>query len=187
MVCSVILKCSEKLSRNWMPGGSGDIINSMVKTDLWAWSFQVALWTLGQLVASTGYVVEPYRKYPTLLEVLLNFLKTEQNQGTRREVWAWSCRTTISKSFLGRESHFSSGSSFFNPWELSKHVDSYVDFYLAGEVLISFLSVLPGYSCVRVAGCFGPLQTQSEHWNDWSISRCFSRQPFGVQIQPGFL
>lgn len=47
---------------------------------------QVALWTLGQLVASTGYVVEPYRKYPTLLEVLLNFLKTEQNQGTRREV-----------------------------------------------------------------------------------------------------
>lgn len=46
----------------------------------------MALWTLGQLVASTGYVVEPYRKYPTLLEVLLNFLKTEQNQGTRREV-----------------------------------------------------------------------------------------------------
>uniref|UniRef100_A0A8C8SCE8 Serine/threonine-protein kinase TOR n=1 Tax=Pelusios castaneus TaxID=367368 RepID=A0A8C8SCE8_9SAUR len=46
---------------------------------------QVALWTLGQLVASTGYVVEPYRKYPTLLDVLLNFLKTEQNQGTRRE------------------------------------------------------------------------------------------------------
>ncbi|KAG9481906.1 hypothetical protein GDO78_010897 [Eleutherodactylus coqui] len=46
---------------------------------------QVALWTLGQLVASTGYVVEPYRKYPSLLEVLLNFLKTEQNQGIRRE------------------------------------------------------------------------------------------------------
>lgn len=47
---------------------------------------QVALWTLGQQVASTGYVVEPYRKYPSLLEVLLNFLKTEQNQGIRREV-----------------------------------------------------------------------------------------------------
>jgi len=31
-------------------------------------------------------VVEPYRKYPSLLEVLLNFLKTEQNQGIRREV-----------------------------------------------------------------------------------------------------
>ncbi|RXN12610.1 serine threonine- kinase mTOR [Labeo rohita] len=46
---------------------------------------QVALWTLGQQVASTGYVVEPYRKYPSLLEVLLNFLKTEQNQGIRRE------------------------------------------------------------------------------------------------------
>ncbi|XP_059807691.1 serine/threonine-protein kinase mTOR isoform X1 [Hypanus sabinus] len=46
---------------------------------------QVALWTLGQQVACTGYVVEPYRKYPSLLEVLLNFLKTEQNQGIRRE------------------------------------------------------------------------------------------------------
>ena len=42
------------------------------------------------MVASTGYVVEPYRKYPTLLEVLLNFLKTEQNQGTRREVGSLS-------------------------------------------------------------------------------------------------
>lgn len=41
---------------------------------------------MGQQVASTGYVVEPYRKYPSLLEVLLNFLKTEQNQGIRREV-----------------------------------------------------------------------------------------------------
>lgn len=54
-------------------------------------SIQVALWTLGQLVASTGYVVEPYRKYTTLLEVLLNFLKTEQNQGTRREVGNMAC------------------------------------------------------------------------------------------------
>lgn len=60
----------------------------------------MALWTLGQLVASTGYVVEPYRKYPTLLEVLLNFLKTEQNQGTRREVRTQSFLTILSKSFL---------------------------------------------------------------------------------------
>ncbi|XP_032242839.2 serine/threonine-protein kinase mTOR [Nematostella vectensis] len=46
---------------------------------------KIALWTLGQLVESTGYVVEPYRKYPNLLEVLLNFLKTEQAPGIRRE------------------------------------------------------------------------------------------------------
>lgn len=56
---------------------------------------QVALWTLGQQVASTGYVVEPYRKYPSLLEVLLNFLKTEQNQGIRREV-----RTSVPEFFI---------------------------------------------------------------------------------------
>lgn len=58
----------------------------MAKDNLPLSLHQVALWTLGQQVASTGYVVEPYRKYPSLLEVLLNFLKTEQNQGIRREV-----------------------------------------------------------------------------------------------------
>ncbi|XP_064598762.1 serine/threonine-protein kinase mTOR-like [Liolophura sinensis] len=47
---------------------------------------EVALWSLGQMVESTGYVVEPYKKYPSLLEVLLNFLKTEQSPGIRREV-----------------------------------------------------------------------------------------------------
>ncbi|ELU01654.1 hypothetical protein CAPTEDRAFT_155489 [Capitella teleta] len=46
---------------------------------------EVALWTLGQLIESTGYVVEPYQKYPALLEVLLNFLKTEQSLSIRRE------------------------------------------------------------------------------------------------------
>lgn len=39
---------------------------------------EVAVWTLGQLVENTGYVVEPYTKYPHLMELLLNFLKTEQ-------------------------------------------------------------------------------------------------------------
>ncbi|XP_074653906.1 serine/threonine-protein kinase mTOR-like [Tubulanus polymorphus] len=46
---------------------------------------EVALWTLGEVVESTGYVVEPYYKYPMLLEILLNFLKTEQSPGIRRE------------------------------------------------------------------------------------------------------
>lgn len=38
----------------------------------------VALWVLGKLVEGLGYVVQPYEKYPTLLETLLGFLKTEQ-------------------------------------------------------------------------------------------------------------
>ncbi|UYV65261.1 MTOR [Cordylochernes scorpioides] len=46
---------------------------------------EVSLWTLGQLVESTGYVVEPYQKHPMLLEILLSFLKTEQSPGIRRE------------------------------------------------------------------------------------------------------
>ncbi|KAL8588022.1 hypothetical protein ACOMHN_026139 [Nucella lapillus] len=47
---------------------------------------EMALWALGQLVESTGCVVEPYSKYPSLLEVLLNFLKIEQAPSIRREV-----------------------------------------------------------------------------------------------------
>ncbi|XP_063975702.1 serine/threonine-protein kinase mTOR [Diachasmimorpha longicaudata] len=45
----------------------------------------VALWVLGQLVGSTGHVVKPYMQYPSLLEVLINFLKTEQQPIIRRE------------------------------------------------------------------------------------------------------
>lgn len=45
----------------------------------------VALWVLGQLVGSTGHVVKPYMQYPTLLDVLINFLKTEQQPVIRRE------------------------------------------------------------------------------------------------------
>lgn len=38
----------------------------------------VALWALGQLVGATGFVVRPYNQYPSLLDTLINFLKTEQ-------------------------------------------------------------------------------------------------------------
>lgn len=65
-------------------------------------------------------------------------------------------------------SQFSSRSFLVNPQDLSKLAGSWVDFCLDYEVLMNFgfVSVLLGYSCVRVVGCFGPLQTQSEHWHD---------------------
>ncbi|KAJ8946331.1 hypothetical protein NQ318_004221 [Aromia moschata] len=44
-----------------------------------------ALCTLGQLVGATGHVIRPYSQYPTLLDVLINFLKTEQQPYIRRE------------------------------------------------------------------------------------------------------
>lgn len=46
---------------------------------------EVALWTLGQLVSATGQVVTPYHKYPGLIDVLINFLKTETQPFVRRE------------------------------------------------------------------------------------------------------
>lgn len=45
----------------------------------------VALWTLGQLVSATGKAVSPYHKYPFLIDILINFLKTEQQRSIRRE------------------------------------------------------------------------------------------------------
>lgn len=45
----------------------------------------VALWTLGQLVGATGRVVSPYNRYPFLIDILINFLKTEQQRTIRRE------------------------------------------------------------------------------------------------------
>ncbi|GIX92206.1 hypothetical protein CEXT_19061, partial [Caerostris extrusa] len=64
--------------------------SSLPKESLQSWIqpkqvHDVALWTLGQIIESTGYVIEPYKKYPNLLELLLNFLKTEQSSTIRRE------------------------------------------------------------------------------------------------------
>lgn len=44
-----------------------------------------ALSTLGQLVGATGHIISPYAQYPLLLDVLINFLKTEQNSRIRRQ------------------------------------------------------------------------------------------------------
>ncbi|CAO3650716.1 unnamed protein product [Cunninghamella blakesleeana] len=46
---------------------------------------EAALKTLGQLASNTGFVIEPYTKYPALLNILINILKTEQNTTIRRE------------------------------------------------------------------------------------------------------
>lgn len=47
---------------------------------------EVGLWTLGELVCCTGYVVEPYRKYPNLMDVLFSFMKAEHAPHIKREV-----------------------------------------------------------------------------------------------------
>jgi FKBP12-rapamycin complex-associated protein len=46
---------------------------------------EAALKTLGQLASSTGYVIDPYLKYPNLLGILINILKTEQLPSIRQE------------------------------------------------------------------------------------------------------
>lgn len=46
---------------------------------------EAALITLSQLASNTGWVVEPYIKYPNLLDILISILKTEQAHGIRRE------------------------------------------------------------------------------------------------------
>ncbi|XP_068617992.1 serine/threonine-protein kinase mTor-like [Battus philenor] len=45
----------------------------------------VALWSFGQVISAMGYVVTPYMEYPHLMDMLLSFLKTEQQASDRRE------------------------------------------------------------------------------------------------------
>lgn len=44
-----------------------------------------SLWALSQIIANTGYCIEPYKKYPHLLEILIRFLQTETSVRTRRQ------------------------------------------------------------------------------------------------------
>ncbi|KAJ5072007.1 serine/threonine-protein kinase tor [Anaeramoeba ignava] len=46
---------------------------------------EAALHTLGQLIQSTGYVVEPYEKFPRLLSLLFKTIKSERDMGIKRE------------------------------------------------------------------------------------------------------
>ncbi len=46
---------------------------------------EVSLWTLAQLIESTGAVVTPYARYPNLLDTLLGFLRTEQRASIRSQ------------------------------------------------------------------------------------------------------
>ncbi|CAB4055279.1 MTOR [Lepeophtheirus salmonis] len=43
----------------------------------------VSLWVLAQLVESTGSVITPYHRYPSLLDTLLNFLRLDQRPPIR--------------------------------------------------------------------------------------------------------
>ncbi|CCJ30549.1 unnamed protein product [Pneumocystis jirovecii] len=44
-----------------------------------------ALRALGRLAISSGYIIDPYIEYPSLLNILINILKTEQSAAVRRE------------------------------------------------------------------------------------------------------
>ncbi|KAG0070756.1 phosphatidylinositol kinase- protein kinase tor1, partial [Linnemannia elongata] len=44
-----------------------------------------ALTALGRFASSTGYVIDPYVKYPILLDILMSILKTEQSVRIRQE------------------------------------------------------------------------------------------------------
>ena len=46
---------------------------------------EVGLWSLGEIVECTGCVIEPYKKYPSLMDILFGFLKSEQSHAIRRE------------------------------------------------------------------------------------------------------
>ena len=46
---------------------------------------EAALRTLGQLASGSGYVIEPYAQYPSLLATLIGILQTEPSASGKRE------------------------------------------------------------------------------------------------------
>lgn len=50
-----------------------------------SYTTQVSLWTLGQLIQSSGFVHVPYSRHPALLDMLLAFLRTEQRGSIRSQ------------------------------------------------------------------------------------------------------
>jgi len=56
---------------------------------------EVVIRTMGQVVASTGLVVEPYNKFPNLLMILLNMLVVEPEYSVRKEVGSVSSSVSL--------------------------------------------------------------------------------------------
>nr|XP_027196731.1 serine/threonine-protein kinase mTOR-like [Dermatophagoides pteronyssinus] len=44
---------------------------------------EIALWTMGRLIENCGYVIEPYSKFPTLMEVLFSIMKSEPTKSSQ--------------------------------------------------------------------------------------------------------
>nr|XP_046918339.1 serine/threonine-protein kinase mTOR-like [Dermatophagoides farinae] len=44
---------------------------------------EIALWTMGRLIENCGYVIEPYTKFPTLMEVLFSIMKSEPTKSSQ--------------------------------------------------------------------------------------------------------
>ena len=62
------------------------VIEKMLEDSSSTHKQEVVIRTMGQVVASTGMVVEPYNRFPNLLMILLNMLVTEPEQNVRKEV-----------------------------------------------------------------------------------------------------
>ncbi|KPM03125.1 serine/threonine-protein kinase mTOR-like protein [Sarcoptes scabiei] len=44
---------------------------------------EIALWTMGRLIENCGYVIEPYEKYPNLLDMLFSILRSESTKSSQ--------------------------------------------------------------------------------------------------------
>lgn len=62
------------------------VIEGMLEDSSTTQKHEVVVRTMGQVVASTGLVIEPYNRFPNLLMILLNMLVTEPEHNVRKEV-----------------------------------------------------------------------------------------------------
>lgn len=55
------------------------LLDSIQDSSLFA-KREIALWTLGRLIENCGFVIEPYWRYPQLLDILFGILKSESTK-----------------------------------------------------------------------------------------------------------
>ena len=141
--------------------------------------FVVDHYFIGLLMHS--YVIEPYYQYPNLLDILLNFLKTEQTQGIKREVHT-ACIYLIQSLSLSLSSLSLSLSplslslslplSLPPSLPLSPSLPPSLSLPLSLSLSLSLPLLAVGDTCVGSIGSSRPSQTQDTqriqqhtHWN----------------------
>nr|WIM49540.1 HIF1a pathway protein [Daphnia magna] len=185
-----LAQVSESEMRLWSPELLPLLLDMLADSSLPA-KREVALWTLAQLIESTGCVIQPYQEFPSLLELLLSFLKTEQLVSIRRETLRvlgllGALDPYKHKMNLGHIDSQGDSSAVMSMSD-GRDADSFMD-SSASEMLVNmnYSSLEEFYPAVAIATLMRVVkdQTLSQHHNTVVNAVMFIFKSLGVRCVP---